>query len=50
MHQKGDLVSGRIQTSLDLANIQAFATSEVLLILHPHGVRKNPLNKNQCGS
>ena len=45
VYQKGDAVSGRIQTSLDLANIQALATSEVLLYLHPHGVRKTPLNK-----
>ena len=45
VYQKGDAVSGRIQTFLDLTNIPALATSEVLLYLHPHGVWKNSFSK-----
>ena len=44
VYRKGDVVRGHIQTYLELTNIPALAISEVLLYLHPHGVR-NPFTK-----
>ena len=44
VYRKGDVVRGRIQTSLELTNIPALAISEIFLYLHPHGVW-NPFSK-----